>query len=639
MIGALLRCLLLLAATPAWARTVAVLPFDAAAKSERYDGLGRALAGMVVSDLSRAPGLELVERDRLDALITEIDLGRGGFVDPKTAQRLGRGAGAAWVVVGSFAVVGEAFLLDGRAVDVETGRILAAADAQGGIADFVSVEKSLVEALLGGLQIALTSSQRRQILADAPTEDFQAVASYGAGLQAEFDGQLEAARAHFERATQRDPAFDLPQQRIAAVRARLEADERARRDASRDEATRTLEEALSRTSSALDRPTASDAERARHAIRFALLMQLGRHCQAADEMRRYLDRHAGRLTHDAEHPGPYNAKLVEAHALGLVGEPYLWDRGVMHVPPDGWEHLVVFDTPNVGHAGHFIASSYRLPDDRTRLNQSLLNATLACAGPDPGARVSAIAGLRKQVDRLGLRDTPTRPGGEEPLGVRLELTELWATAARDGMTASIDASLTRLLDLDLPPDAQHRVRSDAATIARVAARQARRAELLRDLTPERVLALTRGWASGDPGALRADLPTCGSFLTERAIGVAATRRERLEKVYDGGPPDPDAWRELESSARELAIADLMGCLVGRTGMIGSLAEAVAWAESADKRLRAGRDEAKCAAALAEVQKRTAERAKGGDIPPGLSTASIVRDVFTKLVEPGCAGLR
>lgn len=57
--------------------TLAVLPLDKAAASEEYAGLGKALAGMLVTDLSAVPGIKLVERERLQALLDELELNSG----------------------------------------------------------------------------------------------------------------------------------------------------------------------------------------------------------------------------------------------------------------------------------------------------------------------------------------------------------------------------------------------------------------------------------------------------------------------------------------------------------------------------------------------------------------------------------
>lgn len=56
------------------ATTLAVMPITMGAGSERYDGLGKALAGMLVSDLAGVEALQLVERERLDELMHELAL-------------------------------------------------------------------------------------------------------------------------------------------------------------------------------------------------------------------------------------------------------------------------------------------------------------------------------------------------------------------------------------------------------------------------------------------------------------------------------------------------------------------------------------------------------------------------------------
>lgn len=143
--------------------TMAVLPLEMAAGSERYDGLGKALAGMLITDLSSVDGLVLVERDRVKALLAEVELAESGFLDEETAQDLGHGLGAQFILTGTYSVVEDTFVLDARIVEVETAAIKKAASADGTIQDFVSVEKDLVESLLDGLEVTLTSGVRRQL--------------------------------------------------------------------------------------------------------------------------------------------------------------------------------------------------------------------------------------------------------------------------------------------------------------------------------------------------------------------------------------------------------------------------------------------------------------------------------------------
>ena len=60
-----------------------------------------------------------------------VDLAKGDFLNPTTAQKLGKGLGAAYVVVGSYSVVDGTFLLDARLVNVESGAVTKAARLEG----------------------------------------------------------------------------------------------------------------------------------------------------------------------------------------------------------------------------------------------------------------------------------------------------------------------------------------------------------------------------------------------------------------------------------------------------------------------------------------------------------------------------
>src|SRR5688572_356529 len=162
--------------------TVAILPLTKGAGSEEYAGLGKALAGMITTDFSAVEEIQLVERDRLDELLKEINLTKSGYLEEKTAQKLGKGLGAGYLVTGSYSVVAASFLMDARIVAVESGKIVKAANAKGTVEDFVAVEKALVEDLLNGLSVKLSSAERRKLIVQAPTESFPAFKAYGEGL-------------------------------------------------------------------------------------------------------------------------------------------------------------------------------------------------------------------------------------------------------------------------------------------------------------------------------------------------------------------------------------------------------------------------------------------------------------------------
>ncbi len=69
-----------------------------------------------------------MERTRIQGILAESRLGQTGAVTAETVQRIGRLVGADTVVVGSIVLIGgDQMEVEARAVDVETGRLLAAA--------------------------------------------------------------------------------------------------------------------------------------------------------------------------------------------------------------------------------------------------------------------------------------------------------------------------------------------------------------------------------------------------------------------------------------------------------------------------------------------------------------------------------
>lgn len=83
--------------------TVAVLPFvnrgDAAQAI-----LSKGLAAMMISDLSKVPGLRVLERAKLQMLADEIALSGSGLVDEKSAVRAGRLMRAEKLLIGDYKV-------------------------------------------------------------------------------------------------------------------------------------------------------------------------------------------------------------------------------------------------------------------------------------------------------------------------------------------------------------------------------------------------------------------------------------------------------------------------------------------------------------------------------------------------------
>ena len=120
---ALAQPVLAQAATP----VVAVLYFDNNSFGKDradYDGLGKGVADLLITDMASNPSLRVVERDRIQSVLQEQALVRSKSIDPQTAVRLGRILGAQYMITGGFMSDGKGSLvLTSRVISVETSAI------------------------------------------------------------------------------------------------------------------------------------------------------------------------------------------------------------------------------------------------------------------------------------------------------------------------------------------------------------------------------------------------------------------------------------------------------------------------------------------------------------------------------------
>ena len=107
---------------------IAVFPFVNSGSfgqdKENFEALERGLAAMLISELSTNPQARLVDREQVQRLIEEQNLGASGRVDAQTAARIGKLVGARYVITGQFIDFYGDFRIDARLVNVETSEIV-----------------------------------------------------------------------------------------------------------------------------------------------------------------------------------------------------------------------------------------------------------------------------------------------------------------------------------------------------------------------------------------------------------------------------------------------------------------------------------------------------------------------------------
>lgn len=89
-----------------------------------YDALGKGISDFLIGELAGNTQIRVVERDKLQQLLAEQNLGREGRVSDETIVKIGKLLGAHHAVAGGFIADPKGNLvLNARAIDVTTGRI------------------------------------------------------------------------------------------------------------------------------------------------------------------------------------------------------------------------------------------------------------------------------------------------------------------------------------------------------------------------------------------------------------------------------------------------------------------------------------------------------------------------------------
>jgi TolB-like protein len=130
-------------------KTVAVLPFECLSpddpESAKLDGR---ISSLVRSRLEESGRFDMVERNRLDLVLEELELSKSKKFDKAQVARIGKLLGARRLVLGDYFHLGDSLRVNVRFVDTETGKILWSAGHVGSATDVATAADAATTAVL-----------------------------------------------------------------------------------------------------------------------------------------------------------------------------------------------------------------------------------------------------------------------------------------------------------------------------------------------------------------------------------------------------------------------------------------------------------------------------------------------------------
>jgi len=104
--------------------TLAVMDFKNSSGRARYDRLERAVAEMLKTELSQCRQIAVLERKKIESILSEYALAQAGYIKPEHALEVGKLAGAEYIITGEIQRVSGDLRVDAHLIRVSTGQIL-----------------------------------------------------------------------------------------------------------------------------------------------------------------------------------------------------------------------------------------------------------------------------------------------------------------------------------------------------------------------------------------------------------------------------------------------------------------------------------------------------------------------------------
>jgi len=138
---------------------VAIVDFDNTSGIAKYDGLGKAMSSMLISDIEANVSpkrLQLVERNQINKILKEQNFQKTSSVDKNSTVKMGKLLGVKYLLVGDIFVLNDALVINSRLVDTETGDIKFAEKKEGKLAQWLFLKTDLAKGISTSISMPFT---------------------------------------------------------------------------------------------------------------------------------------------------------------------------------------------------------------------------------------------------------------------------------------------------------------------------------------------------------------------------------------------------------------------------------------------------------------------------------------------------
>jgi TolB-like protein len=191
------------------AKRVAIIYFENSSDDPTLNKLKKGLADMMITDLSNINMLNIVERDRLEAILKEQKLSKSAQVDPAMAAKVGKLLGAQVILTGGYFEMMGSLRIDARFIDVETGKILKSDGVDGATSSFFKIQKQLSWKIIKNLDTKISDKEKADLtkIGNSKNISLEDTKIYSEALDLYDNGKLEQAKKILDKLITKYPDF------------------------------------------------------------------------------------------------------------------------------------------------------------------------------------------------------------------------------------------------------------------------------------------------------------------------------------------------------------------------------------------------------------------------------------------------
>lgn len=211
-------------------KTIAVLYFEnnSVVDKDKLDPLKKGLADMMITEMTKIKGIRVVERQRIQSIIEELNLNETDMVDKSTTQKMGKLLGAKVMLFGGFSnLFNDKLRIDVRIVRTETGETVKAEEETGELDEFLTMLQSLVKKIASDLEVKISSEDEDRLEA-SKDGNFDGYVTYAKALNFEDQGKklekqgkksdaktaYENARSMYQKAWDESDGYEPAKQKV-----------------------------------------------------------------------------------------------------------------------------------------------------------------------------------------------------------------------------------------------------------------------------------------------------------------------------------------------------------------------------------------------------------------------------------------